>query len=65
MADPEHLRSIASKGGKSHLARDPDYFRKLGARGGAKFRERMEDEDFRKEHIRRSRLGKEFGVELP
>lgn len=62
--DEHHIRNYSAIGGKSHLERDPDYFRKLGKRGAAKFRERMQDEDFRAEFIRRARLGKEFGVKL-
>lgn len=58
----EHMAKIGRQGGLTHKEKGPDYFRELGRRGGAKTRELMQDEDFRNDHIRRSRLGKEFGV---
>lgn len=57
-----YLAEIGSRGGRAHRQADPDYFKKLGARGGKKFKELMQDEDYRAEHRRRSRLGSQFGV---
>lgn len=62
---PEHMRQIGRQGGLVHREKGPNYYRELGRRGGQATKTKMEDEDFREEHARRSRLGKEFGVRLP
>jgi len=61
-ANPMTPQEAGRLGGLFHKEKDPDYFKKLGKRGGKVFAKKMQDPDFRDDHIRRSRLGKEFGV---
>lgn len=56
--DIEKRREIGRLGGLKHSR---EHMRTIGARGGEVTTERMHDEAFRNEHIRRSRMGKEFG----
>lgn len=68
MAASNSAAAYGAKGGamtRAQAAKNPDFFREAGARGGQKFKELMQDEDFRADHIRRSRLGKQFGLKLP
>lgn len=57
-----YMAEIGRKGGLSHKKKGKNYYKNLGKRGGKAFAEKMQDPDFRDDHIRRSRLGKEFGV---
>jgi hypothetical protein len=59
LSDPDFHRTIGSLGGKVHLEKAPEYFRDLGRRGAAAFKRKMQDEDFRENHIRLSREGRE------
>lgn len=60
--DPEHMAYIGREGGMRHTS---EHMRTIGQKGAQSFKEKMQDEDFRREFIRRSRMGKEFGVNLP
>lgn len=63
-ADPDFKERWLARGLEGRNFVEPD-FQAMGRLGGEAHRRRMEDPDYREQHIRRSRMGKEFGVELP